>query len=348
VVVARRLEGRRIFQGGKDHTSHHLVTLGLSPRKTVLLLYSISIIFGLIAILYSRINLFVISAIALLGTIMLFFLGIYLFDVSSYKNQSEAQQLLKRLANSHTILNNILLYKRRIVEVLLDFVFICFAYYSAYFLRFEGSLLASNLNLLQQSLLWIIVIKMSVFFVLGLYRGIWRYIGICDFLTIFKVVSIGSVASILFLTFAFRFRDYSRAVFFIDWLILLFLVTGSRFLVRIIGEFFSRIQNKEKKVLIFGAGDIGEMVVREIKRNKKLRYNPIGFIDDNPYRIGNRIHGISVLGSRERLRELVYKYGVEEVIIAISTIPQQDFEEIVKLCQDCGISYRKVKGILDE
>ena len=172
--------------------------------------------------------------------------------------------------------------------------------------------------------------------------------GISDFITMFKVVSLGSIASILFLTFVFRFKNYSRAVFFIDWLLLLLLVTGSRFLFRIIGEFFSRIQNGEKKILIFGAGDTGEMILREIKRNKSLHYNPVGFIDDDPYKIGNKIHGVPILGPRDKIKTLVQLHDIQELIIATVSLDSQSLSQIAQICKDCGIPYRKVKGILDE
>ena len=234
------------------------------------------------------------------------------------------------------------------MEVFLEFVFICIAYYSAYFLRFEGSLLSSNLYLLRESLIWVILIKMSALFLFGLYRGIWRYIGISDFLTMFKVVSLGSIGSILFLTFRFRFENYSRAVFFIDWLILLFLITGSRFLFRIIGEFFSNLQNAERRILIYGAGDGGEMIIREIKRNRTLNYNPIGFIDDDPRKIGHKIHGIPVLASHKKIKDLIQRHEIKEVLIAIQSIDRQIFAEIAEICKDCGISFRRIRGIFDE
>lgn len=348
VMIIRQLQGRRIFEGGKDHTSHHLISLGLSPRKTVLLLYIISIIFGSIGILYSKLNILIVSIIAFLGIVILMFFGLFLFEGTSYTNQSESHKKNMIQKNNKTFLNAMFLYKRRIVEVLLDFMFICIAYYSAYFLRFEGALLTNNLYLIRESLVWIILIKISVFFMFGLYRGVWRYISISDFFTIFKVVSLGSIASILFLTFSFRFRDYSRAVFFIDWLLLLFLILGSRFLFRMIGEFFSRIQNRGKKVLIFGAGDMGETVIREIKRNKLLNYVPVGFIDDDPHKAGSKIHGVPVLGSRDKIQDLIKNNDIREIIIAVSKINMADFREIAQVCKDCGITFRRVKGILDE
>lgn len=230
----------------------------------------------------------------------------------------------------------------------LDFVFICVAYYSAYYLRFEGVLLAGNIDLLKQSIAWIILIKMSVFFIFGLYRGVWRYASITDLVTIFKVVGLASVASILFLTFVFRFNSYSRAVFFIDWLLLFVLVSGSRIMFRLLGEFFSRVREKGTNVLIFGAGDTGEMCVREIKRNKSLNYTAVGFVDDDPFKVGSRIQGIQILGSRNNIKSLVAEYDVKELLIAVPSIDARDLSVITCICRECGVTYRRIKGILDK
>lgn len=345
VTIVRLLQNRSIFEGGKDHTSHRLVTLGMSQRKTVLLLYAISIISGLIALLYTRLNIFLISVMAFLGFVILLFFGIFLLEATSRKSTS-----VKRSSRDadKTLLNSVFFHKRRVMEVSLDLIFICIAYYSAYFLRFEGVLLSSNLFLIRESLIWIIAIKMSVFFLFGLYRGVWKYVSISDLLTVFKVVTLGSIGSILFLTFVFRFKDYSRAVFFIDWILLLFFIAGERVLFRVLVEFFSRARSEGENVLIFGAGDTGEMVVREIKRNKGLKYNPVGFIDDDPDKIGDKIQGIKVIGSRDDIDSLVREYNIKEILIAIPSIDVAGFSDIVKICRDCGVSYRRIKGILDK
>lgn len=345
VMLSRLLRGRNIFEGGKDHTSHRLVTLGLSQKKTVLLLYAVSIIFGSIAISYSKINIFVISILAFLALIVLLLFGSFLSESTSRETTRKNKPMK---FGSITILNNMLMHKRRILEFLLDLGLICISYSSAYFLRFENQLLSGNLELLRGSLTWIIVIKMSVFFLFGLYRGVWRYISIPELLTIFKVVGLSSVASVLFLTFVFRFKEYSRAVFFIDWLILLFLVAGSRISFRVLGEFFHRLSEKGENVLIFGAGDAGEMVIRELKRNKILNCNPVGFIDDDPAKIGNKIQGIPVLGGRDQIRGIVENKGVKEIIIAMPSLGSEDFHDIVKICNACGIPHRKIKRILEK
>jgi len=349
VMIGRKLRGKKIFGGGTDHTSHRLVALGLSPRKTVFLLYIISIAFGLIAISYSRLDVFLISVIAFLAVVILLFFGVFLSENVVYDNGDLDYKKWQELKNNKTILNNILLYKRRIAEVLLDLVFICVAYYSAYFLRFQGTLLTSNLQLLEKSLVWLILIKISVFYIFGLYRGVWKYISVSDLITVFKAVTLGSAFSMIIFTILFRFQDFSRAVLFLDWLLLLFLVLGSRILFRVLGELFSQVCRKEgKNILIFGAGDAGELVIREIKRNKALNYNPIGFIDDDPSKLGYKIQGVPVLGTRDRVKEIVRAQSIEEVIIAIPSLNAEILYDIVKICRDCGVSYRKTKGVLDK
>ncbi len=350
VMIIRKMQGRKVFEGGKDHTSHHLVTLGFSQRQTVLLLYAISAIFGLISISYAKLNIFIVSVITFLGLVTLVSFGILLFEGTSYSGKVKRyRKFINPPGDRQTAINTILLHKRRVLEVLLDFVFICIAYYAAYFLRFEGVLSPANMQLVRDSIIWIILIKMSVFFMFGLYRGVWKYISISDFFTIFKVVSLGSIFSVLFLTFVFRFKDYPRTVFFVDWLILLFLVMGLRFIFRILGEFLGRLQRKDgRRVLIFGAGDMGEAVLREIKKNKELNYVPIGFIDDDSRKIGSKIHGVPVLGTRNRIKDLIKINGINEVIIAIARIDAPDLSDIAGICYDCGISYRKVSGILDK
>jgi len=348
VMIGRKLDGRRIFEGGRDHTSHRLVMLGISQKKAVLLLYSISIIFGLIALLYARTNLFIITVIAFCSIVVLVYFGFFLFEVTSVDDKNKNDAKTRRfLEENKTVLNNIFMHKRKIIELFLDFVFICIAYYAAYFLRFEDHILAGNLAFLKESLGWIIVIKLMVFFSFGLYRGTWRYSSISDFFTIFKVVSLSTIFSILFLIFAYRFRQYSRAVFFIDWLMLLFLIMGSRFLFRMVGEFLLNMRKGGRNILIFGAGDTGEMVVREIKKNRFHEFNVRGFIDDNPVKLGQKIHGIPVLGNRTKIKSLVKSLDIKEVMIAAPTLNSEDVSEIVDICQECEVEFRTIKGLLD-
>jgi UDP-GlcNAc:undecaprenyl-phosphate GlcNAc-1-phosphate transferase len=346
VALMRKIRGRPFMQGGKDHTSHRLVSLGLSERKTVLLLYLLSILFGLIALAYSKIDVIIVSILAVLALIILLFFGIFLAEVERWGNNEIEKARKKKMEEGKTVLNTLILNKRRIVEVLIDFILICLSYYSAYLLRFEGKVSVANLSLIKESLPWIIIIRLICFSYFGLYRGVWRYIGITDLTSIFKAVSLSSILSVMFLTLFFRFKDYSRVVFIIDWLLLLFLVSGIRILIRILREYFSSLQMGGKRILIMGAGDTGELLLREIKRNKNLNYDAVGFVDDDLSKVGRKIHGVPIFGTREEIPQLVQTEMIEEILIAIPSTSIENLEQIFKICKDCGVSYRQISGII--
>lgn len=349
VTLMRNLHGRSPFKGGRDHTSHRLVSLGLSERKTVLLLYLLSILFGLIALAYAKVDIVIVSILTVLALIVLLFFGIFLAEIKTYDDAAKLEEeRRKRLQNGKTVLNTIILYKRRILEVIVDLIIICVSYYSAYLLRFEGKISDANFSLISQSLPWIIVFRLICFYYFGLYRGIWHYISISDLISIFKAVALSSIISIMFITFLFRFKDYSRVIFLIDGLLLLFIVCATRILMRLLRESFVKSNTtSSKRILIMGAGDMGEAVLREIKRNRLQNYNPVGFIDDDLTKAGRKIHDVPVLGTREDISDIVKARHIQEMFMAISSLSQWETQEILDLCRDSGIKVHRIIGMLD-
>jgi UDP-GlcNAc:undecaprenyl-phosphate GlcNAc-1-phosphate transferase len=163
-----------------------------------------------------------------------------------------------------------------------------------------------------------------------------------------KAVTLSSVFTIITLTFLFRFKEYSRVVFIIDWLLALFLISGIRILIRLLHEYFSSLTKGKKNLLIFGAGDMGELVLRELKRNKNLNYNPIGFIDDDISKVGRQIHGVSILGTRKEIPSFLEDRNIDEVLIAVSFNKIKDPQKLVALLREFNISYKELSGILDK
>lgn len=343
VTFMRGMNSRKIFQGGRDHMSHRMVVLGLSERNSVLVLYVISIIFGAISVGSMFVNPLVTMILVLLVAIGLMYFAAFLGKVKMYEAQ-DVVNLKKK--NGNVVLNNILLHKRRTFEVGVDFILICIAYISAYLLRFEGVLSEQNQSLIVKSLPVIVVIKYIILFKFGLYRGIWRYVSILDLVNILKAVSFASLVSALTVLLIWRFEGFSRAVFVIDWILLFVLVSGSRVVERIYKEIFDQSSMKGKRVLIYGAGDAGEFILREMRNNKVLNYEPVGFLDDDEEKLGRRIHGISVFGSRKDIERIVKCKGVDEVIIAIPSLEQVILEEVISFCRSVDISYRKISEIL--
>jgi UDP-GlcNAc:undecaprenyl-phosphate GlcNAc-1-phosphate transferase len=299
--------------------------------------------FGGISVFSMFVNPIVTLMLVLVAAITLIYFATFLGKVKVYTDV-KAKDFTKR--NGRVILDGMLMHKRRILEVGVDFILICVAYISAYLLRFEGALSNQNQELIVKSLPVIVIIKYIVFFRFGLYRGIWRYVSVPDLIDIFKAVLYATIASAMAILFIWRFQGFSRAAFVIDWILLFVLISGARILERIYKEIFDQASLNGRNVLIYGAGDAGEMVLREIKNNRILGYRPVGFLDDDEEKIGRRIHGVSVLGSRRDMVQIVKDKEVNEIIVAIPRLSGNVFEETIGLCKSLDIAYRKMQDIL--
>lgn len=347
VTIARTLSNRPISQGGRDHTSHRLVTLGLSERNAVLLLYAISAVCGMGALLYTKLNFIHMSILLMLLFVGLFVFGIFLGTEVKVYSISEINNLKdKKKLNGRIIFNGFVYNKRRIVEVILDFIIISTSYIAAFALRFEGDLFYLNIPLILASLPIVVIIKLLMFYLFGLYRGVWRYIGLYDATAIFKATALGSILSVVAFVFLFRFQQYSRTVFVIDWLITFISISGVRILFRSYKEFFANVRLGGKRILIFGAGDAGELTLREVRQNRGLGYKPVGFVDDDEDKLDRIIHGIRVLGAGKDLEKLIDKHKVDEILVAISNSNKKKMAEINGICNKANIPLREVSKII--
>ena len=130
-------------------------------------------------------------------------------------------------------------------------------------------------------------------------------------------------------------------------MLMIMLVSGLRLLFRGLRESFPGGQkNSGKRLLIIGAGDAGEMLVREMQNNPRLEYHPVGFIDDNPGKIGRRMFGIEVMGSRADLRRIIVEEQIEEVIVAIPSALEEDLAVFFDPCNDLGIPCRRTRDLI--
>jgi FlaA1/EpsC-like NDP-sugar epimerase len=214
------------------------------------------------------------------------------------------------------MMQTILLKFRRPLVVGFHIVLIALANYLAFWIRFDGVIPDQELALMVEMIPWLIVIRGLTFVPLQLYKGLWRYTGIWDL----RNVIIGVIGSTLVFYIVVRWdyglQNYPLSIFIIDSLLLIFFMGGSRLARRLYSGI--RQVNRGKQVLIYGAGDAGEMVVRDIRNHGALYdYHPLGFIDDNPNKIGQRIHGVPVLGNREMMPEILKTYQIDEILLAI-------------------------------
>lgn len=341
VSLVRFLNGRPISQGGRDHTSHRLVVFGLSERKTVLLFYGMSLLFGGLALVGLQYDWLYAAIFTVLLAIALLYFGIFLNGIVSYENVGTRS----KSKPSNVILNLILKGKRRIGEVLLDSLLIGLAFTVAFLIRFDEILPPYDMVIVQ-SLPLLLPAKLGAFFYFGLYRGLWRYVGIQDLINIIKAVTLGSLISVVLITMIFRFENYSRAVFLIDWMVLLLSVSGVRVGIRLIKEFLGSLVKQEgKRLLIIGAGDAGEIALREIRNNPTVHYNTVGFIDDNQGKLGRKIHGVPVIGTRKQLSDIIQTLQIDEILVAIPSASSVVLENVLEDCRNTGIPTRVLPRI---
>ncbi len=346
VTVLRKLSGRGASQGGRDHTSHRLVALGLSERHAVWMLYGFAALSGLVAVLVQRVKTDV-SLAAIAGfTILLTLIGVYLAGVKVYDESEEALALKEKPLYSFLI---DLSYKRRVFEVLLDLVLIILAYWSAYAIKFGAFSDSPAWKLFLRTLPVLVFVKMSVFLLMGVYRGIWRYTSIDDLIVFAKAVVLSSIASVVAVLFKFRFEGFSRTVFLIDGLLMLMFLAGSRMAFRLFRQMIpSGTIGDSRRILIYGAGDGGELLLRELQNNRNLKLSPVGFLDDDPAKSGKVIHGLKVLNGNGDLGIVCERHEIDEIVISSPRMSEERVEEIVRLCNERRITVKRMRITIEE
>lgn len=347
VTLVRWMNGRAISVGGRDHTSHRLVAFGLSERKAVSLFYLISIVCGFIAFLGVLYNALLPSILGTLVVIAIFYLGLFLNGIVTYGTESEVSR--RAIADRGVVLDVFLMYKRRILEVLLSAVLICLAYVASFVIRYDGDIPSERFQELALSLPLVLSLKLVAFASCRLYRGVWRYFGMQDLMDILKAVTLSSVLALTAVTLVSPFIEiFSRSILVIDWMLLLLLVAGARLLIHIIREYLVGLSNaRGKRVIIVGAGDAGELVLRELRNNARLGYIPVGFFDDNPDKQGRRIHGVPVIGGTSTIVEAVSRLGVDQIIVAIPSAQPESLEGIIRICESSGLPFTVMPSMAD-
>ncbi len=337
VSLMRKLFRRPISQGGRDHSSHRMVAIGFTEKKAVLVLYAFSVASGLLALAIHHLSIGPTLVLIVIYLLFVIFFWIYLARVKVYQEDSI---LSGEGLGGFTPIIVQLTYRRRVFEVLLDFVLITVAYYTAYLLRFEGPvyyLIGENFRFFLKSLPIMVACQIFCFYLVGVYRGIWESTGLSDLIDYIKGITAATVMAMLILLFLYRFASFSRAVFIIYWVLMLILVSLSRLSFRLVDEGVKKSRQKGKPTLVYGAGVGGQMVVKEIENNRTLEMVVVGFIDDNPRKYKRRIMGYPVLGSKADLESIIRKNGIQEIVISFRVNGAERKREIDEICAKMGV-----------
>jgi UDP-GlcNAc:undecaprenyl-phosphate GlcNAc-1-phosphate transferase len=335
VTVTRLLRGQPVSQGGKDHASHRLVVLGLSEAQAVLLLCLMATIAGASALI---IDWYSYTLSLVLVPLVVISFALFTAWLAQVEIVSDAERQIEGSKRKLTVLFSTLTYKRRLFEVALDALLIAFAYYLAFALRYELRLNDFLMDLFLTSLPLVLAATFGSFFVFGIYRGLWHYTGLEDLVRIGKAVACGTLLSMAALSLVYRFAGYSRMVFVIYGFVLLLGLAGSRLSFRLLGLCVPRSQRLTVPVLIYGADDRGEIVVRECRKNSAVQYRPIGFLDDDPWKAGRSVAGLRIFGGADKLAEIIRTESVAGCIVSSPAILANGHaEQFRSLCQEKGL-----------
>jgi UDP-GlcNAc:undecaprenyl-phosphate GlcNAc-1-phosphate transferase len=336
VTALRWMAGRKPTRGGTDHTSHRLVSMGFSERRSVLFLYVVALAASAVAVWIAR------SGAAALPATAVLLVGVglgavYLALVPTY--QGEDFTALQRVPFGALLRSA--LERSHAAQVLLDLVLITVCYYAAYRLRFEGESLDIFLPSFAASLPVVLVCKLVAHYASGLYRRSWFTFGVSDVAAVSRAVVVGTTAAVLAATYLYRFERFSRGVFIIDAMLLLLAILASRLSFRLMAHAAVVQSSRAKRVLICGARERGQLLAREMLANTGWCLRPVGFVD-GVAASEHSILGVPVCGTIDELDDLIRRLRVEEVVFSGDPLDPIQQQAAMRVCTERGVPVREL------
>jgi UDP-GlcNAc:undecaprenyl-phosphate/decaprenyl-phosphate GlcNAc-1-phosphate transferase len=338
VTILRLMEGRPVYQGGRDHTSHRLVYHGLTERRAVVLLAVVSAALGATSLTY---NVLGNGWITLIGVLLTFALlvqfGSLLADVERHPDAPPSRSILSGFVSN----------PRRLVESLVDFALISASFTAAYYLRQHGSGTDYERHIFLVSLPIVLAARYLAFIPFGLYRGVWRYAGARDAASVVAAVVTSEVVAYGFLAATQVWGSFPRSVFVIDAVLCTIVIGASRFweraAVRFLGSVVAR--GTRRRTLIVGAGRAGRSLLRELRETPGEHV--VGFVDDDPRLRGRRLQGVPVVGTADDIDGILASSRPETVLVTIPDAARGRLDLIIEGCARAEVPCRFVRRHTD-
>jgi UDP-GlcNAc:undecaprenyl-phosphate GlcNAc-1-phosphate transferase len=341
VTITRLLRGKPVSQGGRDHTSHRLVTLGLSERKAVSILLAIGVLggtVGLSARIGSILGVLVGAPLLLLALV---FVAIHLVRGAPVTGETESS------GTSKLLLFGQFAYKRRVFEVLLDATLAMVCIIVAFWLRFDGRPPLVTLESLTRLFPLLVAAKVIALLVTGAYGGVWRYVSLTDIWRLMRGAVLGTtlIFAIGTLTHA---RELARGALIMDGILFAVAVIASRVGFRVTRTWLAQRTSTgvHTPVLLWGAGDAGANLLRRLQEEPERGLVPVGFIDDDANKMGRRIHGLPVLGSSGEIPALIAEGRASLIVVCSTLIPSSRVEAAVSIIGSARV--RRVRFELED
>ncbi len=257
--------------------------------------------------------------------------------------------------------NRFPIYFNLIVIVSIDIILLGASWYTAFLLRYNFDLPVDSSVMVVRLLPVVILIKIIAFYFFNVYRGMWRYISLIDLFNIIKACVLSTLVIIALIIFSHSFTGFARSILVIDGVVTILFISGSRVCLRLyfemmsedvsngnlVGRLFGKKKNREETInlLIIGAGDSGEKILREIRDNVRLKYRVVGFLDDDYGKQGRMIHGVPVMGRIDELKPVAERISAHEVLIAVPSATSEQMRAIVEQCKQSGIVFKTLPGM---
>jgi UDP-GlcNAc:undecaprenyl-phosphate GlcNAc-1-phosphate transferase len=340
VTIVRLFEGRPIYQGGRDHTSHRLVYHGLTDRRAVILLATISAALGATSLTYSVID---DPEITLIGVLLTFALIVQFASFLADVERNPGSVAERRPG----LLRDVIIHRGRFVEVIVDGVLVTASLYGAYVLRLGSHGTPSQHAYFIAALPVVLFARYLAFIPFGLYRGVWRYVDARDAGRVAAAVIVSEFLAFGFLAATRARGDFPRAIFVIDALLCTLLVGASRFWERAAYRAVTtwRSTGPRRRVLVVGAGRSGRSFVRELRETPGEQV--VGFVDDDPRLWRRRLLGVPVLGTADEMQRIVAEAHPDVVFVAIPSAPSDRLELVRSACEEAGIDCHVVRREID-
>jgi FlaA1/EpsC-like NDP-sugar epimerase len=241
--------------------------------------------------------------------------------------------------------------RHRLWQLLADAALIALAWWLAFWLRFDHGIPGPYHRLFVDTLAVVVAIKLATFIVFGFYNRWWRYVSTRDMWGAARGVTVACVVADLVVYFAHPIKGFPlpRSIAVLDWLLLLAFVAGTRLIARSLIERpgAASLVARGKEVIVVGAGDAAQLVIREMLKSPALGYTPIGLIDDDPRKKNLRLHGIRVLGTSAELPHILRDNPPDEVLIAIPSASGETRQRVLEMAQAAGVSVKTLPGIYE-
>ena len=236
--------------------------------------------------------------------------------------------------------------RHRVALFAIDCVLVAISCYLAFMIRYDFTWPLDPRFLLLPMLITLVA-RAGALMYFGAYQGVFAYFGLYDLAALFKAVSLSAVIA-GGCTFFVGLQSFPRSVFVIDWAIVLFMLSGVRYGLRIwVRHGWRQRGQRRQKALVVGAGVGGESIARTLLEDPLCPYRPVGFIDEVPERWGSLIHGVRVLGGATELPLAVSANRIQAVFVCMSDLSDHAAREVVDVCERAGVEYRIVPALSD-